>query len=82
MESLTLNILTIYFSVHEIFFAITFSLGFGLIHLCPCRRDNGYIDGQSQIKVHTNERTQVHSAQALSLPWWSPMQVLTEVDVP
>jgi len=31
--------------------------------LRPCQHDNGYIDGRSQIKVHTDERTQVHSAQ-------------------
>jgi len=32
--------------------------------LRPCQHDNGYIDGRSQIKVHTDERTQVHSAQS------------------
>jgi len=26
--------------------------------------DNGYIDNRSQIQVHTDERTQVHSAQS------------------
>jgi len=26
--------------------------------------DNGYMDGQSQIKVNTDERTQFHSAQS------------------
>jgi len=26
--------------------------------------DNGYMNGQSQIKVHTGERTQVHNAQS------------------
>jgi len=31
--------------------------------LRPCQHDNGYIDGRSQIKVHTDKRTQVHSAQ-------------------
>jgi len=31
--------------------------------LRPCQHDNGYIDGRSQIKVHTDERTQVHSTQ-------------------
>jgi len=37
---------------------------FGLVWfiLRPCQHDNGYIDGRSQIKVHTDERTQVHSA--------------------
>jgi len=35
-----------------------------LIDLRPCQHDNGYMDGRSQIKVHTNERTQVHSAQS------------------
>jgi len=30
--------------------------------LRQCQHDNGYIDGRSQIKVHTDERTQVHSA--------------------
>ena len=36
----------------------------GLFDLRPCQRDNGYLDGRSQIKVHTDERTQVHSAQS------------------
>jgi len=35
-----------------------------LIDLRPCQHDNGYMDGRSQIKVHTDERTQVHSAQS------------------
>jgi len=30
--------------------------------LRPCQHDNGYIDGRSQVYVHTDERTQVHSA--------------------
>jgi len=34
------------------------------IDLRPCLHDNGYMDGRSQIKVHTDERTQVHSAQS------------------
>jgi len=34
-----------------------------LFILRPCQHDNGYIDGRSQIKVHTDERTQVHSSQ-------------------
>jgi hypothetical protein len=33
--------------------------GLGLFDLRPC-----YLDGRSQIKVHTDERTQVHSAQS------------------
>jgi len=61
---------------------------FGLVWfiLCPCQHDDGYIDGRSQIKVHTDERTQVHSA-------WSSLTVthpstnqgwccLTSVNVP
>jgi len=32
--------------------------------LRPCQHDNGYVDGRSQIKVHTDERTQVHSARS------------------
>jgi len=40
---------------------------------------DGYIDDRSQIQVHTDERTPVHSAR---LPWWSPIQVLSEVNVP
>jgi len=32
--------------------------------LRPCQHDDGYIDGRSQIKVHTDERTQVHSARS------------------
>jgi len=37
---------------------------FGLVCfiLRPCQHDDGYIDVRSQIKVHTDERTQVHSA--------------------
>jgi len=35
-----------------------------LIDLRPCQHDNGYMDGRSQIKVHTDERTQVHSAKS------------------
>jgi len=36
-----------------------------LIDLRPCQQhDDGYMDGRSQIKVHTDERTQVHSAQS------------------
>ena len=35
-----------------------------MIDLRPCQHDNGYMDGRSQIKVHTDERTQVHSAQS------------------
>ena len=37
---------------------------FGLFDLRPYQHDNGYLDGWSQIKVHTDERTQVHSAQS------------------
>jgi len=33
-----------------------------------CQHDDGYIDGRSYIKVHTDERTQVHSA-------WSSLMV-------
>jgi len=40
------------------------SLGFSLIHLRPLRHDNGYMDGRSQIEVHTDERTQVDSARS------------------
>jgi len=34
-----------------------------LIDLRPCQHHNGYMDGRSQIKVRTDERTQVHSAR-------------------
>jgi len=34
------------------------------IILRPCQHNDGYIDGQSHIKIHTDERTQVHSAQS------------------
>jgi len=37
---------------------------YGLIDLRPCEHDDGYMDDRSQIKVHTDERTQVHSAQS------------------
>jgi len=36
----------------------------GLIDLHPCQHDNGCMDGRSQIKVHIEERTQVHIAQS------------------
>jgi len=49
--------------------------------LRPCQHDNSYIDGRSQIKVHIDEQIQVHSAQS-SHHLQSPIQVLTEVDVP
>jgi len=35
-----------------------------LFILRPCQHDDGYMDGRSQIKVHTDERTQVHSARS------------------
>jgi len=35
-----------------------------LIDLRPCQHDSGYMDGQSQIKVHTDERMQVDHAQS------------------
>jgi len=35
--------------------------------LRPCQYENSHIDGQSQIKVHTDERTQVHNAQSVNL---------------
>jgi len=37
-----------------------------------------YIDGRSQIKVHTDKR---HRLTAPSVPWQSPIQVLTGVDM-
>jgi len=40
------------------------SVSVRLIDLRPCQHDNGYMDGRSQIKVHNDERTQVHSAQS------------------
>jgi len=43
--------------------------------LRPCQHDDGYIDGRSQIKVHTDERTQVPSVRMVTI------QVLTEVDI-
>jgi len=48
--------------------------------LRPCQHDDGYIDGHSQIEVHADQWTQVYTAPGL--PRWSPIQVLTEVDVP
>jgi len=45
----------------------------------PCYLDNEYLDDRSQIKVHTDERT--YRSAAPGLPWWSPFQVLIEVDV-
>jgi len=54
-----------------------------LIDLRPCQHDNGYMDGRSQIKVHTDERTQVHSAQSTLVitPGDSPIRGPTELDV-
>jgi len=47
---------------------------------------NGYIDGWSQIQVHTNERTQVHNAQSsLVVTYPSTNQgrrALTSVNMP
>jgi len=34
------------------------------MYLRSCQHENGYIDGRSQLKVNTDERTQVHSAQS------------------
>jgi len=39
------------------------------------------IDGRSQIKVHTNERTQVHSARSSLTVTHPSTKVLTEVNV-
>jgi len=50
-----------------------------LIDLRPCQHDNGYMDGQSQIKVHTDERTQVYSNQS-SLAVTYP-SIVTGLDV-
>jgi len=44
--------------------------------LRPCQHDDGYIDGRSQIKVHTDERTQVHSARASVFPDGHPSKYL------
>jgi len=35
-----------------------------LIDLRPCQHENGYMKVRSQIKVHNDERTQVHSFQS------------------
>ena len=43
--------------------------------------DSEYLDDRSQIKVHTDETNGHRLITALSVPWWSPIQVLTEVDV-
>jgi len=44
-------------NIHWAYFNILFILG-------PCQHDDDYIDDRSQIKVHTDERTQVHSARS------------------
>jgi len=55
--------------------------GAWLIDLRPYQHDNGYIDGRSQIKVHTDERTQVNRAQSSrAVSPRSPIQVLTGLD--
>jgi len=35
-----------------------------LTDLRPSQHNNDYMDGRSQIKVHTDERTQVHAVQS------------------
>jgi len=59
---------------------------FCLIHLRPCQHDDGHTDGRSQIKVHADDRKQVHSAQS-SLTVTHPStnrgrRCLTSVNVP
>jgi len=52
--------------------------------LRPCQHDDGYIDGRSQNKVHTDELTQVHSAQsslAVTHPINRRRRCLTSVNV-
>jgi len=43
---------------------LLFAIEFGLIHLRPGQHDDGYKDGRSQIKVHTDERTHIHNARS------------------
>jgi len=50
-----------------------------MIELRRFQHDNGYMNGRSLIKIHTDERAEVHIA--LSIPLWSPIQVLTGLDV-
>jgi len=54
--------------------------------LRPCQHDDGYLDGRSQINVHTDERTQVNSdLSSLTVTWPSANQgqcCLTSVNVP
>jgi len=42
---------------------------FDSFHVARCQHDSGRINGRSQISVHTDERTQVHSARST---WWTP----------
>jgi len=65
-----------------------FSAQFGLIRIIlrPCQHDDGYIDDRSKVNVHTDEPTQVHSAQS-SLTVTHPRtnrgrRCLTSVNVP
>jgi len=54
-------------------------LWFGLVSFYVRVSTITAIDDWSQIQVHTDERTQVNTP---GLPWWSPIQVSTKVDVP
>jgi len=54
--------------------------------LRPCQHDDGYIDGWKQIKVHTDERTLVHSARSFLVVTYPStnrgQRCLTLVNVP
>jgi len=50
--------------------------------LHPCQHDIGYIDGRSQIKIHTGELTQVHSARSSLMVTNQGRRALTSVNVP
>jgi len=44
--------------------SVTVQLQFDSFYAARCQHDDGYMDGRSQIKVHTDERTQVHSTRS------------------
>jgi len=47
------------------------------IDLRPCQHDDGYMD----YRLRSTSPTNGHRFAALGLPWWSPIQVLTGLDV-
>jgi len=77
-----IHILTIHYTLLTTVYTTVFFVFF----LRPCQHDTGYMAGRSQIKVHTDKRTQVHSTRS-SLTVTHPstnrgQRCLTSVNVP